>query len=838
MIGGGLALLLVAIVTILGSFSWLGQPFPGFLVLDNRVIASAGLSSWPATRGGDIYQSQIVAVDGESVTSADQIRRIVRQLPVGTEVRYTLERAGQTSDLTTPTRIFSATDYALLFGTLLLCGISLAALAIAIRFLRGNDRVATGAAVSLGIVGIWALTAVDLYGPYRFFRLHALAECFLFAGTFHMAMVFPHVSRIVERHPRLIPGVYAVAAALGLANQLGLYHATAYVETHRLATSAFGAALVAFIGKQVFSYLRPESFESQQRVKVVVLGTLAALTPFVALTLASAFSGGQVSENWMAWTGLFFPLSLAYAVMRQDLLGVDALVRRSLSYAVFTGVIGLGYATALASMDLLFREQAGALRGTYAMLAGLASVAMLMPLRDRLQSTVDRLFFRSDYDFRRLVEKTSERLASVADLSRISREIEGALGEALHPQWMALSVSPRAGAPLRAHSASEAAPPSSGDIESRAKTENAPFDLEGGGLAVPFHLKGRLVALLRLGRRLSGRYYGGSDRRLIQTLANQGAVAIENALTLDQLRELNRDLEQKVEGRTSELARALHELGETQAQLVHREKMASLGKLVAGVAHEINNPLNFIQGNLRFLHEHSECLSGAVADFERELRKPEPGGEGAIGRIRETHDLDFVLGDLESIFAGCNEGVERTATIVKDLRTFSRLDRAELACVDLRECIDSTLTLLKSRLQGLRVEKDYREVPLVECLVGQINQVLMNLITNAADAMQGSGTLTLRVCATLPERVRVEVEDQGRGISNEVLDRIFEPFFTTKDVGSGTGLGLAITYGVVERHGGEIAVQSELGTGTCFSVELPVKASGSVAAAAESANSA
>jgi signal transduction histidine kinase len=339
--------------------------------------------------------------------------------------------------------------------------------------------------------------------------------------------------------------------------------------------------------------------------------------------------------------------------------------------------------------------------------------------------------------------------------------------------------------------------------------------LGGGALTV------RL--LLGLGRRLSGRLYGGDDRRLRQTLANQGGVAIDNALALEQLRELNRDLERKVEERTSELAEALAELRRAKARLLHQEKMASVGQLVAGIAHEINNPLNFIQGNIHYLRKYTEALIRSLEDYERVVTECSPDSAAELEKIRSAHGLAYVFEDLESVFAGCEEGVERTTTLVKDLRTFSRPDLGELSRVNLHEALDSTLVLLKSRLSRIRVVKDYGEIRPVECLGGQLNQVFMNLLSNAADAVSESGTITIRTRPQGEDRVAVEVEDDGGGIEPEHLGRIFEPFFTTKAVSQGTGLGLATVSGILTRHRGEIRVRSEVGRGACFEVELPVE---------------
>jgi signal transduction histidine kinase len=182
-----------------------------------------------------------------------------------------------------------------------------------------------------------------------------------------------------------------------------------------------------------------------------------------------------------------------------------------------------------------------------------------------------------------------------------------------------------------------------------------------------------------------------------------------------------------------------------------------------------------------------------------------------------------VLQDLDSVLAGCREGVERTTSLVRDLRTFSRLDRAERVLGNVHEILDSTLNLLRGRLARIRVHRDYGELPELESLAGQLGQVFMNLLSNAADALGDSGTLTVRTRALEGGRVAIEIEDDGKGIEPEHLERIFDPFFTTKDVGKGTGLGLSVSWGIVERHGGTIRVRSEPGRGSCFRVELPLR---------------
>jgi signal transduction histidine kinase len=240
----------------------------------------------------------------------------------------------------------------------------------------------------------------------------------------------------------------------------------------------------------------------------------------------------------------------------------------------------------------------------------------------------------------------------------------------------------------------------------------------------------------------------------------------------------------------------------------------------------MNNPLNFVQGNMHHLREHTRALAAALADYERALAERDGAAAAAIAELRERHDLEFVLGDLGPVFDACGEGVERTLAIVKDLRTFSRLDSGRPSRVDLAEAMESTLTLLGARLREVEVVREYADLAPVECLEGQLQQVFMNLLSNAADAVGDRGRITVRIQPAGGDAVAVEIEDDGCGIAEEERDRIFEPFYTTKEVGRGTGLGLAISFGIVARHAGRLTVRSEVGRGSCFRVEIPARFAG------------
>ena len=809
--------LAVALVGATTSSRWVGEPFPGFLVLENRVIAAAGLTQWPAVAGGEIYQHEIVSMDGRPVERADDLHDYVRSLPVGTEVVYQLRSKAGETELVAATREFGGLDFALLFGSYLFCGLGLTAAGITVRLLRRKDPAARGSGASLWIIGMWALTAVDLYGPYLLFPIHAFLECLLFAATLQLALLFPVTRRLARDHPRIVPSLYLAGTVLGIAVVAGLHDPATYVLLHRVAVAGFGAAMIALIASQLIALVWPESFEARQRVKVLALGTTAALAPQAVLGL-TAGAGGQASENLMGWSGVFFPLSIGYAVLRNDLLEVDVILRRTLSYALLTVLVAIGYGVAIAGLDLVFRDGGTASRLQAGFVLAVVSVALLLPLRDRVQSIVDRTFYRTAYDFRRLIEQASRQLASVTDLSVIILEVQTAVAEALQPEEVTFEVRRARDAQLDPAVLAESL---GMEIDPADLRERQTVELAGDGLAVPFVAEGRLVALLVLGRRRGGGFYGGEDRRLLHTLANQGAVAIENALALQELFDLNSSLEKRVDARTTELEEAVSHLRAAKHRLVHQEKMASIGQLVAGVAHEINNPLNFIKGNLYLLCEYADGLRGALAAYEDLVKRDATGLMAEIEKLRKEHDIDYIIDDLDSLLASCNEGVERTTTIVRDLRAFSRTDGGVPTTVEVADRIDTTINLLRSHFTGIELERDYADAGEIECLEGQLDQVLMNLLANAADAVEDGGKVAIRAYAADDEHLAIEIEDDGCGIAQEDLDRIFEPFFTTKEVGKGTGLGLAISYGVVARHGGTIAATSEPGQGTCFRIELP-----------------
>ncbi len=389
-------------------------------------------------------------------------------------------------------------------------------------------------------------------------------------------------------------------------------------------------------------------------------------------------------------------------------------------------------------------------------------------------------------------------------------------------------------------------------------------------LCTPILDRGQPIGLLYLENNSAKSAFTPERLEFLTVLSSQLAISLENSLLYanltaaseelkranEQLEEANQTLELRVQARTQQLKdknqrlkQAMQELKQTQTQLIQTEKMSSLGQMIAGIAHEINNPVNFVYGNITHVGEYIQDLLNLIGLYQEHARETPADIQEEI----EAIELDFILTDLPKLLSSMKIGAERIRSIVLSLRNFSRLDESEMKQVDIHEGIESTLLILQHRLKGnpghcaIEIIKDYGELPQVECFPGQLNQVLMNLLANAVDALecyrkedteatlserQGnsepssrrSPTIQIHTTKVSPNSVSIRIADNGPGIPKSVQKRLFDPFFTTKPVGSGTGLGLAICYQIiVEKHGGQIRCTSHPPDGAEFTLEIPIK---------------
>ena len=293
----------------------------------------------------------------------------------------------------------------------------------------------------------------------------------------------------------------------------------------------------------------------------------------------------------------------------------------------------------------------------------------------------------------------------------------------------------------------------------------------------------------------------------------------------DTLQRLYSTLEKQVQDRTHELKSAYAELQSTQAMMVHSEKMKSLGELVAGIMHEINNPINFIYGNMTHLTNYSNDLINIIDEYSKYNDSLKPEEKQDIENLKQEVDYEFLKTDLPDLIKSCKEGADRAKNIIQDLKSFSRMEEVAITDIDIPKEIDTVLNILHNKIKNKAdVHKEYIDsVPMIEAFGGQLNQVFMNILDNAVGAIPEHGDIWIRIKKDNSQKnLVIEIEDNGTGMDEETVNKVFNPFFTTKPVGQGTGLGMSITYKIIKNHQGDIKVESTPNVGTKFIVTLPI----------------
>ena len=341
-------------------------------------------------------------------------------------------------------------------------------------------------------------------------------------------------------------------------------------------------------------------------------------------------------------------------------------------------------------------------------------------------------------------------------------------------------------------------------------------------LGIPIVVGGFARGVICLFDKKNGLNFDEDDEAILGLFAIDLSHAMDRLAMLEELHGRNEELEAEKEMQK----RLIVKLQQAQTQLLQTEKMASIGQLAAGVAHEINNPVGYISSNLNSLKQYLGDLFKLLDAYERYVSSSASSDQPALRHISEIKggiDVEYLKKDLIDLTRESMEGADRVIKIVRDLKEFSHVDQTEFEIADLHKGLDSTLNIAHNEIKyKVEVIKEYGVLPVVECVPTQINQVFMNIIVNAAHAIEEKGTIWVKTGA-IDDRVWIEISDTGKGINPENLSKIYDPFFTTKPVGKGTGLGLSITYGIIAKHNGKIEVESKLGVGTSFRIWLPVR---------------
>ncbi|MBN2179819.1 MAG: GAF domain-containing protein [Deltaproteobacteria bacterium] len=563
----------------------------------------------------------------------------------------------------------------------------------------------------------------------------------------------------------------------------------------------------------------------RNRIKYVFAGL--GLSALLILLNSLPVSGFNIYPlgNFSFIPGMF----LAAGVLKYDLLDIDEVIKRGTIYFLLTGTLTLVYVLIIYLFSILFIGYSDVNSLLLSLVLSLLIVLLFNPMNVRIRRFVDNLLYRGRYDYQKTLREISDVMTSALRVSEIIDHLTGSLSSALRVQDAAILLYVSEKESLELYSGKrdplgrrktitiEKSLPVAGffenhrEIISKSASERmAPGDQKQGiydifrlsraVILMPMISKGRLTGIIALGEKKSGRLFVQEDIEFLRTIANQSAVALENARSYERIEYINLELEEKVKNRTDDLVKALEEKEKTQKQLIRSESLAAIGQLVAGTAHELNNP-----------------IASASSLIETTLETLSEGTGKNEDREEAIEDLTFSLKELT-----------RASNIVKSLLGLSRQTQTYVEPVNMNTVLDDALRVLYNQYKynDVEIERNYdRNLPDIEGNFANLGQVFINIIKNALQGLPDDGGRIVLTTKDMKKTgtVVIECRDGGRGIPEDVIGDIFKPFFTTKKPGEGTGLGLYIAYEVVKRHDGDIYVRSIVGEGSVFTVELPCK---------------
>jgi signal transduction histidine kinase len=687
----------------------------------------------------------------------------------------------------------SVADYLLSLGSYLAIGGLLTLLGFAVYLIRPDRPGSQAMLVASAIWGLYLVTSADMIGPAWFQPVYLMLRAVAPVALVHLGLSFPVQRRILRHRPWVLPALYLCGAAIGVADTLTFDRSFAIFDllsdVHAAAMMVGGAVL---IGALVHALLFPPSAAARQRTKIALVGGVLAFLSPIAGYFVSYLLAVSIPFNLLAIPLAIFPVAIGWAIVKDDLFEVDAIIRRAVAWTVLTGLIAATYLASVGLLDVWFAGRSSRVAQLFFLLA---LVTVLNPLRNQVQSALDYLFARDEYDYRKIIDEASQALATLLDLDTVVERVLTTITETNHVEfgavWLRIeggsyrlqSVTGHAaglpkelevGSPLLRRLARK--PQHILSEEALVGRDEPPADQLlrlGTRLLVPMTFERRVVGVIALGAKRSGRFFSGEDLALLRTLANQGAVAVQNARSYHTLKRVNQ------------------ELRDAQSRLIEAERFAAIGELSALVAHGIRNPLAGIKAAAQYA--------------ELDLSTDHPLRENIADIITEVDKLEGRI---------------------KALLDFARPFEPHPAPCDVPQIVRDALASLRNQItaQGITVATEFDpDLPPAHLDYAQIEQVLLALLSNAIEAMPRGGRLTINADRVEGgRRLRLVVADTGPGIHPTQLPHLFDLFVTGKP--SGTGLGLAFAKRIVELHQGRISVASELTRGSRFTIDLPIVA--------------
>ncbi len=809
----------VLIIFCIGNFllglNRVNKPYPGFFFYKNLVVTDIS----PKAVNGEMlkrFKDKIKGVNGIPVRSPDEVFEIIDKYPAGSDIVYTIERSGASFDVTIPVERLTLREMLQMFGIIYAIGVVFLIIGVMVLQMKPHLRASKAFFLFCASICIWFVGSFDAQSVYLFDQLSFFSWIFSPVFGIYLMFIFPSDAKLKRMTHNLVSIFFLfISAMLFVLQFIFFYKYDIWKHVNTVSWIYVVLSTMIFPVSSLMTYLNPSSALEKQRAQIILLGCIFGLLVPASVVACITVFKISLPYNLMALPVIIFPVSIAYAIVKHKLFDIDVIIEKALTYGLLTGAVGCIFALTVLGFNVAFAKYGGWKNPAFFVILSGFLVIALNPLKNRIQDLVDLTFFRKKYDYRGTVEEVSYAMTSLLSLEKIIDKIIEIVENTMFSNPVSVFIyNQDLGSYERYYKKGEVQSSQDTTLEEdniliqqlnfhgneifkedliaderyfhNSQKLMPEFERLNSSLIIPLFFKKQLIGFIALGDKKSGLSYTSRDVNLLKLMANQSAIALENALAF-----------KLVEDYAKRLEKTNKELKDTQAQLVHAEKMSAIGQLAAGVAHEIRNPLNIIEGARYY-----------ISTYMMDKENAEVVGEY----------LDYIKHEID-----------RTNRLIDSLLKFSKAEPPYFERVSINSVLENVVILVRKQLSdndiNLTLSLD-EDLPQIMADPNQLWQVFINIILNGVQAMPKGGDFSIVTSTRWDEfasgnndQVYIHFKDTGVGIDREDISKIFDPFFTKKDMG--TGLGLSIAYKIIEKHKGRIIVESEKGTGTTITIELP-----------------
>ena len=818
-------LLIVAVCISVYSFyfasGFLEKPFPGFIAYNNLVVSEVTRGGWTGVGSGLESYDIIQSANGRNVSSTQELYSVIRALPVGTDVNYKVLRNNEVINLFIPTMQFELNDFLIIYFQVAFVGLVLFILGFFVYFIKPDLLASKVFLLMCFFGGFWFVSIFETHSSHTLYNIPFLGLIFWPTLGTHLSFVFPDRKKIINDRKYLIFIPYAVSLTLAVLLFTKFNNPALWISVEK------SVWVYIFIGgfvitiNTLLSYVHSKKPIDKQRSQIVLIGSLFGFCiPALVAMLMVFFKFSNL--NSLVGFVLIYPLAISYAIRKHKLFDIHILIQKTIVYGLSTVAVAGTFILAVFSINLIFAAKVNWNNPLIVIAISAFLVLAVNPLKNLVQKFVDTLFFRTNYDYALTISKFSDNLSSLLNINEISNLLLYTISRSLFVEKGLLFIIDKEtgvyknlrSTPLGTQGDEEQIIHQNEslvewlykqqkeifveDVISEDQYASRRIDLLKdfadlhASVIFPLLFKSELLGILVLGNKKSGQPFTTNDINFIRTITTQTAIAIENSFSFELVQDYADELEEKNK-----------QLKDVQTQLIQAEKMSAIGHLASGIAHEIRNPLNIIEGARYYL---STIFSN-----------------GSENRIAHEY-LDYIQNE-----------VVRTNRLIDSLLDFSKFQQSNIENININNVIENVLILSRKQLSdsNIKLIKNLSEkIPTLKGDSNQLWQVVINLLMNSIQAINSvrpepsDGEIVIETGEYNKENtsdghhVYLKIMDNGCGIKEGDLSSIFDPFFTKK--ADGTGLGLSVSYKIIEAHGGSFFVSSEVGIGTSFMVELPI----------------